>query len=181
MLDTQSNDLVRSRYLNVHGAVAHCAYPDVLHIARGGVPRAVVGYRRAGEDELFLERYLDAPVEHCVSIALCRPVQRASVIEIGCLAADDAFAMVDLWAKAANDLGTACEVAVATLTAPLRRMFTRMGVSLHVLAPAMRERSGDPEVWGRYYESDPLVCAGLIAEGQHVITAYFASRRRFAA
>jgi hypothetical protein len=181
MLDTQSNDLVSRRYLNVHGAVAHSTYPDVLKVARAGMPRAVMGYRRAGEDELFLERYLDAPVEHCVSFALCRPIQRASVVEIGCLAADDAFAMVDLWAKAANDLGIACEVAVATLTTPLLRMFTRIGMSLHVLAAALPERSGDPEVWGRYYDSDPLVCAGLIAEGQNAIAAYFGSRRRFAA
>lgn len=181
MLDMQSNDLVRRKYLGVHDAVAHCSYNDGINIVRNGCPRAVMGYRRAGEDALFLERYLDAPVEQCVSLALSRPVARANIIEIGSLAADDAFAMVDLWATAANDLGGACEVAVATLTAPLRRMFTRMGVSLHALAPASRERSGDAQTWGRYYESDPLVCAGIIAQGQHAITTYFASRRGIAA
>jgi hypothetical protein len=140
-----------------------------------------VGYRRAADEALFLERYLDAPVEELVSRAIGRPTRRENIVEIGNLAADDAFAMIELWGTAANDLGAACEVAVATLTAPLRSMFARIGLPLAVLAPAIIERSDNPADWGRYYESDPKVCAGVIADGQRAIGAFLSRRRRAAA
>lgn len=181
MLETQSMELVRRSFLNAHGVRARPGFSDLLHVTRADAPRAVLGYRRAGTGPLFLERYLDAPIETFVSAALGRPVPRGDVIEIGSLAADDAFALVSLWATAANDLGADCEVAVATLTEPLRRMFARIGVPLHVLGRATADRMDDPEAWGRYYESDPMVCAGLIAEGQRAIAAYLASRRKAAA
>ena len=181
MLETRSTDLVSRRYLHVHGAQVRATYTETLAVSREGFTRAVLGYRRADAEDLFLERYLDVPIELCLSQALGRPVPRGSVIEIGNLAADDAFAMVALWASAANDLAGACEIAVATLTAPLRRMFTRMGVPLYVLAPATLDRAGDAGEWGRYYASNPVVCAGLIAPGQEAIGAYLASRRGIAA
>lgn len=181
MIETHLGNLVRRRYLRVHGALAQPCFTDMLDVARAGASRAVLGYRRADHDALFLECYLDAPIEVCLTKALGRPVARASIIEIGSLAADDGFAMVSLWAMAANDLGGECEVAVATLTAPLRHMFMRMGVPLYMLAPATVDRVGNPELWGRYYDSDPMVCAGLIAEGQRAISAYLSPRRRVAA
>ncbi|WP_087574410.1 thermostable hemolysin (plasmid) [Sphingobium sp. SJ10-10] len=181
MIETNSSNLIRRRYSSVHGARAQPCFSNMLDVARAGAPRAVLGYRRASNEPLFLECYLDAPVEDCLTTALGRLIVRKSVIEIGSLAADDAFAMVSLWAMAANDLGGECEIAVATLTAPLRQMFRRMGVPLHTLAPARADRVGDPEIWGRYYDSDPLVCAGLIAEGQRAIGAYLSARRNIAA
>lgn len=181
MIELPSSALVHSRFLQVHGASVCPGFAHLLDIQRAGAPRAVLGYQRAGDAPLFLESYLDSPIETCLASALGRPVARSSVIEIGSLAADDAFAMVSLWSTAANDLGAQCEIAVATLTAPLRRMFTRMGVPLHVLAPALAARVADPAVWGRYYDADPMVCAGVIAEGQRAIAAHFSARRRAAA
>ncbi|WP_374414420.1 thermostable hemolysin [Novosphingobium colocasiae] len=181
MIESPSSVLVRSRFLQVHGAPVRPGFANLLDVQRAGAPRAVLGYQRAGDAPLFLESYLDSPVEDCLAAVLGRPVARGSVIEIGSLAADDAFAMVSLWATAANDLGAQCEIAVATLTAPLRRMFTRMGVPLHVLAPATAARVSDPAAWGRYYDADPMVCAGLIAEGQRAIADHLAARRRAAA
>lgn len=176
MNDTPSTALVRRKFLSIHGALPNPCFSNMLDVSHGDVPKAVLGYRRAGEERLFLERYLDEPVEHCLSRALGRTVARTVVIEIGSLAADNAFAMVSLWAMAANDLGGECEIAVATLTAPLRRMFKRMGVPLHVLAPAIIEQVADPDTWGRYFDSDPMVCAGVIAEGQRAIGTCLARR-----
>lgn len=180
MIDGRSGNLVARRYDSVHGASPQSGFVEMLHILKGDMARAVLGYRRAREEALFLEAYLDAPVEQCLTRALGRPVARDSVIELGSLAAVDGFAMVSLWATAANDLGDDCEIAVATLTAPLRRMFARMGVPLYRLAPASIDRVADPERWGRYYDSDPIVCAGFIAEGQRAIASYLAPRRGIA-
>ena len=70
-------------------------------------------------ERLFLETYLDAPVELMLSGCMGRSVRRADVVEIGNLASCNATAMVALWARTANDLGNDAEIAVAVLTAPL--------------------------------------------------------------
>lgn len=173
--------LVRRRYREMHGACVRPAFGTYQHVERSEQLRAALGFRRAGAEALFLERYLDAPVEQAVSAAFGTSVARDSIIEIGNLAADDAFAMVELWGSVANDLGANCEMAVATLTAPLRAMFARIGVTLTVLAPATAGQVGDPQEWGRYYASDPQVCAGIISQGQRAIAAFLARRRRAAA
>lgn len=176
MAPLSPGELVRRRYRDVHAAAVQPGYLNMLHIGHDAAARAALGYRRAGEEALFLERYLDAPVERCLSRALGRPFERESVIEIGNLAADDAFAMISLWGLAANDLGSTCEIAVATLTAPLRSMLRRMGVELAVLADARIDRADDPAIWGTYYNTRPQVCAGHIAQGQDALARFCARR-----
>ncbi|MEJ2409562.1 MAG: thermostable hemolysin [Novosphingobium sp.] len=181
MSDSPEFQLVRRRFMEMHGACVRPAFGNYRRVERAEQARAALGYRRADSEPLFLERYLDAPVEVAVSAATGKPTMRESIIEIGNLAADDAFAMIELWGSVANDLGANCEVAVATLTAPLRAMFARIGVPLFVLAPAAAARADDPEGWGRYYASDPQVCAGVISQGQKAIAAFLSRRRRAAA
>ena len=180
MHDTAPAELVRRRFLAAHGAQVQPAYEDMMTQSRGGVVKAALGYRRAGATPLFLERYLDAPIEQILSRAFARDVSRDAVLEIGNLAAEDALALIALWGAVANDLGSQCEVAVATLTADLRRMFVRIGVPMVFLTQAEISRIDEPAAWGAYYDCDPWVCAGLIAEGQRAIST-FVSRRKAAA
>lgn len=167
--------LIAGRYAEVHGATISALFDELLTEPLGtGEPAAVCGYRRAKAGPLFLESYLDEPVETVLSLSLGRTVARGDVVEIGNLAATNAGAMVSLWARAANDLAGSGEIAVAVLTLPLRRMFGRLGINLIEIAPARPERLGEDAVaWGSYYQRDPRVCAGLIAEGS-------AQLRRFA-
>jgi len=181
MVRQSERTLIHRRYSEVHGACVRPAYASYCGVERDGRARAAIGFRRADAGPLFLERYLDQPVEATVALALGSRVPRSDIIELGNFAADDAFAMIALWSRAANDLATGCEVAVATLTAPLRSMLRRMSVPIHVLAPAMRERADDPAAWGRYYDTDPQVCAGWIAEGQRALASFAARRGRNAA
>jgi hypothetical protein len=151
------------------------------HLAIGDCQQkgAALGYRRAGQQRLFLEQYLDEPVETAVSAALGRSVAREQIIEIGNLAASNAWSMIALWGEAANDLGGSCEVVVATLTASLRRMFGRVGVPIVEVAAADPSRLGVAAAdWGAYYDTDPRVCAGPIADGHRAIAAFMARRRR---
>ncbi|MDE8653916.1 thermostable hemolysin [Novosphingobium album (ex Liu et al. 2023)] len=181
MAESAESLLIRRLFRESHGAVIAPGYASYLRHDGAEAAGAALGYRRAGHERLMLECYLDAPVEQVVSAALGRPVRRESLIEIGNFAAANAFAMIGLWGAAANDLGTDCEIAVATLTAPLRAMFARIGVPLTMLAPARPERIANAAAWGRYYETDPQVCAGVIAAGQAAITAFLARRQRSAA
>jgi len=169
--------LIGRKYQDVFGARVVPAFGSYLSRESAGLAGAILGYRRAGEDRLFLEAYLDQPVEDEVARAFGRPFARDAIVEIGNFAADSAMAMVELWGAAANDLGGSNEVAVATLTAPLRRTFARIGIPIAILAPASPERLGEAsDAWGRYYEADPRVCAGIIADGQGAIAAFLARR-----
>ncbi len=174
--------LIRQRYHDVLGASLTPAYRSYLSRQSRGASTAALGYRRAGAEPLFLERYLDQPVEAAVSATFGQPVEREAIVEIGNFAADNAMAMIALWGDAANDLGGSSEVAVATLTAPLRRMFARIGLPLKVLGPALASRLGDEAGdWGHYYQLDPQVCAGIISAGQQAISTFLQRRQRQAA
>ncbi len=165
--------LIQRRYAHIHGAIPNLDFPHFSVDCRDGLAGAALGYRRAGEDRLFLEAYLDEPIEAAVSRCLGRAVDRMRIVEIGNMAADTAPAMVRLWARTANDLSGDTEIAVAVLTASLRAMFGRLGVRLHEIGPARAERLGEgAALWGRYYASDPVVCAGAIADG-HLSLARF--------
>lgn len=169
--------LISRKYRDVFGAMLKPAFGTYLHCGAHEESGAALGYQRAGEQPLFLERYLEQPVEQAVSGAFGRTIDRTRIVEIGNFAADNALAMVELWGAAANDLGGSSEVAVATLTAPLRRMFARIGLPILVLAPASAAFLGtEAREWGSYYELDPQVCAGMIVEGQTAISAFLQRR-----
>lgn len=167
MNSQSARTLIERRYADVHGASPNLNYPAFSLHGCNGVVGAALGFRRADRGALFLEAYLDAPVETYVTAAFGQSVARCDIVEIGSMAADTAQAMIGLWARAANDLGDQAEIAVAVLTAPLRSMFRRLGLTLHELLPAQADRLGAAAgQWGRYYELDPIVCAGRIVEGQ---------------
>jgi len=164
--------LIWRRYNEVHGASLEVAYNCFFSKSSPLGAQAALGYRRASAERLFLENYLDLPIEQELGRALGRSFARHDIVEIGNLAADNALAMVRLWADTANDLGAECEIAVATLTRPLRAMFRRLGLTIYEIAPARSERLADRGAsWGGYYEQRPVVCAGYIAEGQSRLTA----------
>lgn len=166
-------DLVRGRYADRHGATPTVTYTDLRGVSCGGRVCAALGYRRADREALFLEAYLDDPIERALTEKLGRTIARADIVEIGNLASCNAAAMVTLWARTANDLGDEAEIAVAVLTAPLRAMFARLGVQLVELARADPGRvADDGSDWGRYYELEPVICAGFIAEGQDRLSRF---------
>jgi hypothetical protein len=171
------NDLLIRRYRDVHAALPALNYPEQLVVGDRDRPMAALGYRLAGQGPLFLEQYLDVPVEALVADRLGSPTPRATIVEIGDHAADNGAATIRLWAHTAATLGATAEVAVAVLTLPLRAMFARIGIDIVELAPAHRDRLKQSGVrWGRYYDSDPVVCAGKIADGRDRLGSWLDGR-----
>lgn len=157
---------IERRYAAIHGAVPATDYPHfcVVDSEPEMGPIAALGFRLAGEERLFLEDYLDDPIERVVSEKLGNRVNRDRIVEIGAHASAQSRATVALWARTARHLNGVADVAVAVLTGPLRLMFGKLGIDIHDLGAAdparLPEGASD---WGGYYDLQPRICAGLIA------------------
>lgn len=177
MDDAEIEQFVRARFAQVHGASVEPDYPSWHNCIVGTHGhRAVLGCREAGTQTLFLETYCARPIEQLVSAALGRSVPRGDIVEIGCLASESPIALLGLWDATASALAGRSCIAVATLTATVRRLLGRIGVALTEIAVAKPEMVASPGMWGRYYDDDPRVCAGSVSDGADRIATYIALR-----
>lgn len=164
MHDTAIRSLIADRYAVVHAAFPTGDYPTYLTVGQPEAPQAVLGFRAADDDPLFLERYVDRPIEQLVGERFGKAVPRERIAEIGNHASHRPAATVALWREAAAALDGQADFAVAVLTRPLRAMFARLGLPIVVLAPALIEAvASEASRWGRYYDSEPMLCVGDIA------------------
>jgi len=161
-------DFIGARFARAYGAKLTHFLPHLLGVKDGlGRWQAAAGYANAGAQALFLEQYLDAPVEQALAAALGRPIARNSIVEVGNLAAASAGmarALIPQLARHLHRLGY--RWVAFTATRALRNSFHRLGLKPLALAPALRSRLQDGGAdWGSYYEQDPVVMTGRIALG----------------
>lgn len=136
------------------------AFAPVLVCRRSpdGAPWAAAGYRPAESGALFLERYLDAPVEQALATG------RGEIVEVGHLAASRAGEGRRLILQLGLLLArSGFQWAVSTMTEELRHLFQRLGVAQRALGVADPLRLGaNAARWGCYYEHHPVVLASAI-------------------
>ena len=123
---------------------------------------AAAGYRRASSGPLFLERYLDRPIEQSLAEPGQPSVAREGIVEVGHLASERAGEGRRLIVRLAHHLAAQdTQWVVSTLTEELRHLFVRMGITPLALgradATALGEQASE---WGSYYEHHPVVLAG---------------------
>lgn len=158
--------LIEDRFDAAFGARLPGHYPILAGVVGlDGAPRAAAGVRFAEVEGLFLERYLDAPIERALAAAFETPVARDVVVEIGSLASVSAPATVGLFGTLAAWLSAnrGRRFAVATLRPDLARMLSRAGFGLRRLSAADPARiENAAQAWGSYYRNAPQVYAGEI-------------------
>lgn len=162
-------------YAERFGARVREFAPTLVCLEEDGRIVAAAGYRLASEP-LFLEQYLDAPVERLLGGGVDdrRRIDRGAIAEVGHLASCQPGASRRLIAALTVHLrAEGVDWVASTVTAELRRLFLRLGLGAHVLAAAtpaaLGSNAGD---WGSYYDHEPLVMAG------HLPTAAAALARR---
>lgn len=136
--------------------------PYLLSLSKSDQLGAVVGMRLAGQSELFLERYLDAPVEQAVSRVLRAPIDRGQIVEIGNLASAIPGTASILFAVLATVLHRAgVRWVVCTATPQVRFMLEKMGFPIETVCDADATAMGEQaDAWGDYYASRPQVIVG---------------------
>jgi hypothetical protein len=123
---------------------------------------------RSASNRLFLEQYLDLPIEKAVAARAARPVLRQTLVEVGHFSGNfpgAVRAMIQLLTERLYREGF--EWVTFTGTASLRNAFSRLGLSPLVLQAADVNRLPAEEraAWGSYYGHEPLVLVGNIKEG----------------
>ena len=168
------SQFIRNRFLDDYDARLDHLMPQLFSL-RGAEDQIVAafGLREAATSRLFMECYLDEPVEQRISALAGRPVARDSIVEVGNLAArpGGARSMIALLTRHLYEAGF--EWVTFTGVAALRAAFHRLGLHPIELARATPERLSPAErqAWGRYFEGRPIVMAGNIAEGYHALRA----------
>jgi hypothetical protein len=135
--------------------------------------RAVVGYREAADERLFLENYTAKPIEAVIAERLGVTVPRARIVEIGSLACRDgrdATSMVR--ALVPHLMAAGFSWVVFTCADTVRNVLRRLALEPHVLCPADGTALGPAmHAWGSYYDHHPVVMAGRLLDGAEALDA----------
>lgn len=128
---------------------------------------AALGYSLGTDGPLFLEQYLDAPLERQIGARAGQVVERRQIVEVGNLAAGHAGAARALIVSMTRLLHSQGLHWVAfTATASLLNSFARLRLKVNVLAEADPRRLPDAgKHWGTYYTTQPQVMFGDIRYG----------------
>ncbi len=169
--------MIRHTYAQTYGGDIAVTYPMLMSL-RDADDRilAGVGFRPAATGRLFLETYLDQPVEALIPGA----APREAIVEIGNLAAAETGASYLLFmAMAAYLHGQGFEKAVVTATRPLRRLFRCIGFDTQELGRATPDRIGPAAAaWGSYYANDPRIVCGNVTFGADCLDRFLAGDAR---
>jgi len=167
-LRTLFEDFIQQRFRKAHGADIRHFMPELfgVHNAEGQLC-AVAGVRRAHLEPLFLERYLDEPIEPLISATAERMVDRRGIVEVGNLAASDTgSARLSIIAITYLLAMGGLEWVTFTGNIGLVNSFHRLGLKPVTLCAADPQRLGDErQHWGSYYQSKPWVHVGNIRAG----------------
>lgn len=155
-----------------YGAEINHYLPQLMSLRDGeGELLAALGMRCGNSGKLFLEIYLDEPVEQRLAAVAGVAVQRDSIVEIGNLASGRAGAARWLFlALAAYLHGRGAQWAIFTVAPFLKNTFLKLGFKLHVLARADKARLGEEASdWGSYYDAAPEVMAVDVTQAFYAV------------
>ena len=158
-------DFVLHAYVARFGARAPAIMPELCALLdTGGHPVAVAGFRNAARDSLFLEQYLDMPIEAAITAATGGSALREEIWEVGNLATHCPGAARYFVSAAADKLVLrGATWAVFTGTRRVVAVFRRLGIPLLTLAEASPDRIVDGgRGWGDYYSHAPRVVLGQV-------------------
>jgi hypothetical protein len=129
---------------------------------QNGVLMAAFGWKKASDGPLFLEQYLDEPIESLISKTLHTTISREQITKIGNLAvANPRNAGILISHVIQHSLDMGIEWCVATAHHSLQNGLIKGGRDVYPLFHADKSRLSEQEQakWGTYYKHMPQVVA----------------------
>ena len=175
-----AKQLVRERYSEAYGAEVAHFMPWLLTMQCFGGLSGVAGLQPAGATPLFLEQYLDLPVEQLLSNQLDVTVPRNALVEVGNLVAarkGGSHLLFLLFTSVLHAAGY--EWIVFTATHALRNNLEKLGFPLIELKRVdVNTVPADVRAeWGSYYATAPMVMAGRLQDAYSLIQSKALYRR----
>lgn len=165
--DSKIRQFIANTFLHHYDATIESYCDRLIGVcSQQGSMLAAAGYNLAEEGPLFLEQYLDVPLEQHVQQQLGLDIARSEIAEVGNLAALQAGGtrmLIELMTQRLHQEGR--RWVAFTATKSLINSFHRMGLSPVILGPARPERVKNPSAWGSYYLQNPQVAIGDIQLG----------------
>lgn len=153
---------IKNKFASVYGANVQEFLPHLMTLSCHDKISAAVGMRPAHEHSLYVENYLEKPVEHEVEALTGISTRREEIVEIGNLVSTwrgSSQLLFMLLTQLLFRLGY--EWVVFTATIEVEKLLGRLKLSPFTLCkadPAVLAEQG--KQWGRYYDRDPHVMLG---------------------
>ncbi len=150
----QAEAFVSNGFAVNHDAIIRNFMPYLVALGAPDI-EAVIGIRPATE-QLFLEQYLDHPIETLMEDA---SLQRAQIAEVGNLVSDNRhFTLTAFMIVTAALHRAGFKQMVFCATAQVAAILRRVGADLCPIVEADGRRIGDSLAeWGRYYDHAPTI------------------------
>jgi hypothetical protein len=164
----QAEQFISQRFAESFGSRVESFMPRLFSLRNEhGEICGAFGLRSANR-KLFLEQYLDQPIEKAIGARLGSTVERQCIVEVGHFSGTfpgAVRAMICLLTERLYREGFTW--VTFTGTASLRNAFSRMGLAPLDIQAAEAERlpADERAAWGSYYEHAPHVLVGNIKEG----------------
>ncbi|MGL4767154.1 MAG: thermostable hemolysin [Formosimonas sp.] len=135
---------------------------------------SAVGFRFADKNPLFLEKYIDQPIESLIderfaASLLGAKTQRKAIVEVGnlcCKTFGGCALIFQTLSFLLHQLGT--QWVVFTGTEVVRKNFNRLGIQTIPIATADKAKLGHQQAaWGSYYDNNPIVMLCNVAAFIH--------------
>jgi len=157
---------VRGGFSDHFGAQIAGFMPYLVRFRAGG-SEAIIGFRPAADEALYLENYLDAPIEETVKRFRVGSLSRAAFVEVGQLVASDRSVIEPLFRALVPFLRQqGFKWICFTATHKVRALLAHAGLRGLMIAAAREDSLHTHEAWGSYYAYDPMVMVGSLDDPQ---------------
>lgn len=172
-LRSEAEEFIANRFFERYNARLQHFLPSLLASIQSGEINAALGFQLAASQSLFLEQYLDKPIERLVSEHRGQ-LLREDIVEIGNLAASFQAGSPLLFIVVAAILEAAgFRYVVFTATSEVRKLLKKLQLVTDVMGladPALLPDKG--QSWGSYYQYQPVILGGSLSDavkhlGQH--------------
>ncbi|MBL6688983.1 MAG: thermostable hemolysin [Pseudomonadales bacterium] len=155
----------RESYEKRLGCELEAFFPRIFVLSSEDGILGVCGIRAADDETLFLEQYLDEPIQQHLEDTC-----RGAIVELGGFAARSRFEALLLMGYLAQTLSDEGYKKVAcTANLPVRQCLRKLGVPFIEISAADPRRVQAADKWGDYYQTSPLVLVGDIGGGLDAI------------